>query len=275
MHPVLFRLGSLTIHTYGTLLACGILLGLWLAQRRARAAGLNPDDVWNVGVYMVLAALAGAKVWLVLAFWDFYRANPGEIFSLGTLQAGGVWYGGMLTALAVVIFYTRRAKLRLLSLIDVYAAPLSLGHGIGRLGCFSAGCCYGKPTSHAWGIVFHDEYAHQLVGTPLGIPLHPTQLYEASAEFLIFSILLLVGARKHRTGQVFGTYVFLYGVARFTIEFFRGDPGRTLLFGGAVSIMQIVSIGLMALGIWLWTRGAAAETPAPAGATPAPATAAK
>jgi phosphatidylglycerol:prolipoprotein diacylglycerol transferase len=275
MHPVLFRLGSLTVHSYGTLLACGILLGLWLAQRRARPAGLNPDSVWNVGVYMILAALVGAKVWLVLAFWDYYRANPSEIFSLGTLQAGGVWYGGMLTALAVVIFYTRRTKLPLLSLIDVYAAPLSLGHGIGRLGCFSAGCCYGKPTAVAWGVVFHDEYAHQLVGTPLEIRLHPTQLYEAGAEFLIFSTLLFLDARKHRPGQVFGTYVFLYGIARFTIEFFRGDPGRTLLFGGAVSIMQIVSIGLMALGIWLWTRGAASENPAQTAAeTPAKAAAA-
>jgi phosphatidylglycerol---prolipoprotein diacylglyceryl transferase len=274
MHPVLFRLGPLTIHTYGTLLACGILLGLWLAQRRSRSAGLNPDDVWNFGVYMVLAALLGAKVWLIFAFWDYYRANPGEILSVGTLQAGGVWYGGMLTGLAVAVYYTRKKKLSLLSLVDVYAAPISMGHGIGRLGCFSAGCCYGRPSAHAWAVVFHDEYAHQLVGTPLGIPLHPTQLYEAFAELLIFLTLLWVGGRKHRTGQVFGTYAFLYGAARLTIEFFRGDPGRTLLFGGAVSIMQIVSVGLMGLGIWLWTR-AAAEVPAIVAASPAAAAVAK
>ena len=254
MHPVLFRLGSLTVHTYGTLLACGILLGLWLAQKRARAAGLNPDEVWNLGVFMVLAALAGAKLWFLLAFWSYYRANPMEIFSMSTLQAGGVWYGGMLTALAVAIIYTRRKKIKLLPLTDVYAAPLALGHGIGRLGCFSAGCCYGKPTAQAWGVIFHDEYAHQLVGTPLGIPLHPTQLYEAGAEFLIFLILLRLSARSHRSGQIFGAYLVLYGITRFTIEFFRGDPGRTLLLGDAGSIMQLVSIGLMGFGIWLWTR---------------------
>jgi phosphatidylglycerol:prolipoprotein diacylglycerol transferase len=283
MHPVLFRLGPLTIHTYGTLLACGILLGLWLAQRRARAAGLNPDDVWNLGVYMVLAALAGAKLWLLLAFWDYYRTNPADIFSFSTLQAGGVWYGGMLTALAVAVFYTRRKKIALLPLTDVFAAPLALGHGIGRLGCFSAGCCYGKPTTGAWGVIFHDEYAHQLVGTPLGIRLHPTQLYEASAEFLIFLLLLRLSARPHRSGQVFGAYLMLYGLARFTIEFFRGDPGRTMILGDAGSIMQVVSIGLVGLGIWMWTRGASTDsststpagTPATAGVTPVPAAPAK
>lgn len=256
MHPILFRIGGMTVHTYGTLLAVGILLALWLSQRRAPAAGLDPDRVWNLGVYMVLGALGGAKVWLVLADWEFYRANPGEIFSLGTLQAGGVWYGGLLTALVIAIFYTRHNKMKFLPLGDVYAAPLILGHAIGRLGCFSAGCCWGKPTTRPWSIVFHSEYAHQLVGTPLGIHLHPTQLYESAANVVIFFILLRVGARQKFTGQVFGTYLLLYGIARGTIEFFRGDPGRTMLFGNTVSIMQIVSLGLMAAGTWLLLRGA-------------------
>ena len=163
MHPILFQLGPVTIHTYGTLLAIGILLALWLAQRRAPAAGLDSDRVWNLGVYMVLAALAGAKAWLVFADWPYYRQNPGDILSWSTLQAGGVWYGGLLTAAVVLVLYARHAKLPYARLGDVYAAPLALGHGIGRLGCFSAGCCYGKPTTMPWGVVFSSPYAHQLL----------------------------------------------------------------------------------------------------------------
>ena len=254
MHPVLFHLGPFTIHSYGTLLAFGILLALWLAQRRAPAAGLDPDRVWNLGVYMVLAALAGAKVWLILADWEYYRQNPGDIFSWSTLQAGGVWYGGLLTAVVILVAYSYRNKLSYGKLGDVYAAPLALGHAIGRLGCFSAGCCYGKPTSMPWGVVFTSPYAHQLVGTPLGIPLHPTQLYEAIWEAVNVFILFRLGLGKRPSGQVIGAYSFLYGLTRFTVEFFRGDPGRTPIAGGALSLMQVTSVGLMLLGAWLWFR---------------------
>jgi len=254
MFPVLFHLGPLTIHTYGTLLAFGILLALWLAQRRAPAAGLDADRVWNLGVYMVLAALAGAKVWLVFADWPYYQQNPGDIFSWSTLQAGGVWYGGLLTALLVLVLYARHGKLPYAKLGDVYAAPLALGHAIGRLGCFCAGCCYGKPTSMPWGVVFTSPYAHQLVGTPLGIHLHPTQLYESFWEFFNVFLLFRLGLGKRPNGQILGAYAFLYGLTRFTVEFFRGDPGRTLLAGGAFSLMQVVSVCLMLAGAWLWFR---------------------
>jgi phosphatidylglycerol:prolipoprotein diacylglycerol transferase len=272
MHPILFHLGPITIHSYGTLLAFGILLALWWAQRRAPAAGLDSDRVWNLGVYMVLAALMGAKVWLVFADWEYYRQNLGDIFSLSTLQAGGVWYGGLVTAATVLVLYAWRAKLTFAQLGDVYAAPLALGHGIGRLGCFSAGCCYGKPTTMPWAVVFSDPYAHQLVGTPLGVHLHPTQLYEAVTEFINVFILVKLGLGKRPPGQVFGAYVFLYGLSRGTIEFFRGDPGRTPLGGGTFSLMQLVSVGLMLFGAWLWFRprlGGPAARPAPTRSGPA------
>jgi phosphatidylglycerol:prolipoprotein diacylglycerol transferase len=272
MHPVLFQLGPVTIHTYGTLLAFGILLALWLAQRRAPAAGLDSDRVWNLGVYMVLAALAGAKVWLVFADWAYYRQNLGEIFSWSTIQAGGVWYGGLLTAAVVLVVYARHAKLPYARLGDVYAAPLALGHGIGRLGCFSAGCCYGKPTTMPWGVVFSSPYAHQLVGTPLGIHLHPTQLYEAFAEFINVFILVRLGVGKRAPGQVIGAYAFLYGLTRGTVEFFRGDPGRTPLGNGEFSLMQVASVALMLLGAWLWFRPRFGVTRS-APSSPGPATA--
>ena len=257
MHPVLYRIGSVTIYTYGVLVAAGVLSGLWLARRRAPAAGLDPERVWNLGVYMTLAALAGAKLWLVAFYWDYYIANPREIFTLSTLQSGGVWYGGLLTAIGVAVLYGRWAKLRFLPLADVYVAPLALGHSLGRLGCFAAGCCWGKPTAVPWAVTFTNTYAAQFVGVPLGVPLHPTQLYEAAAEFTIFLILMHLGQRQRFTGQLFASYAMLYGGARGAIELVRGDPGRTMLFGGAFSFMQVVSIALIILGAWLWWRGKA------------------
>lgn len=264
MHPVLFRLGPLTIHTYGVLIATGILLALWFSRKRAPKYALDPERVWNVGIYMVLAALVGAKIWYVAESWSFYAQNPREIFSLATLQAAGVWYGGVLSALLVAVLYVRRYGLPLLPLLDTYAIPLSLGHAIGRLGCFSAGCCWGKPTTLPWGVTFTELYTGQTIGTPLDVPLHPTQLYESSAEFIILGLLLWLNRRQRFSGQIFGTYVALYGIARFTIEFFRGDPGRTMLWGGQFSLMQVVSLLMVLLGAWIWIkRPAAPATPKP------------
>lgn len=261
MYPVLLRLGPLTLHTYGLLLATGVLLGLWLAWRQAEQRAIDPRRVWDLGVYMVLAAVIGAKLWLVVVEWDYYLEHPREIFGLGTLLSGGVFYGGILGAVAVALPYARRAHLNFLTLGDVYAAPLALGHAIGRLGCFAAGCCYGKPTQLPWGVRFTDPYARELVGTPLGLPLHPTQLYESAAEFLIFVLLLLRARRQRFTGELFASYMVLYGAARGTIEFFRGDPGRTVFAGGAFSMMQVASVALVLLGGWLLVRGwAAART---------------
>jgi len=255
MHPVLFHAGPFTLHTYGLLVSTGVLFGLWLARTQAESAGLDPDRVWNLGIYMVLAALVGAKLWLVLADWGYYADHPREIFSFSTLLSGGTYYGGFLSAALVAALYARHFHLKFLPLADVYVAPLALGHAIGRLGCLSAGCCYGQPKSLPWGVVFKDSYAHFLVGTPLRIRLHPTQLYEAATEFLIFAYLLYLRRRQHFTGELFAVYALLYGITRGTIEFFRGDPDRTLLAGGAFSLMQVVSVALILLGAWLLVRG--------------------
>ncbi len=254
MHPVLFHVGRLTLHTYGLLVAGGVLFGLWLARRQAEREGLNLDRVWNLGIYMVLAALVGSKLWLVFADWGYYVAHPGEILSFSTLLSGGIYYGGFLAAVVVALLYARHSRMRFLALADVYAAPLALGHAVGRLGCFAVGCCYGKPTTLPWGVTFTNPYAHELVGTPLGIPLHPTQLYEAAAEFLIFVFLFFLGRRQRFTGQLFASYAVLYGLARGTVEFFRGDPDRTLLAGSDFSLMQVVSLALIVIGIFLMTR---------------------
>ncbi|MGC1128802.1 MAG: prolipoprotein diacylglyceryl transferase [Candidatus Acidiferrales bacterium] len=278
MHPILFHYGAVTIYSYGVLVATGVLLGLWYARRQAPRAGLDPERIWNLGIYMVLTALIVAKVWLVLSSWDFYMANPREIFSLNTFQSGGTFYGGFVGALALVAAYTYVQRMSIVAVLDTFAAGLPLGHAIGRLGCFAAGCCYGKPTTAAWGVTFKNPAAAQLAGTPLGVKLHPTELYEAAAEFLNFLILVWLGKRQTFRGQMMATYFILYGVERGLIEFVRGDPGRTMLWNGSVSLMQLVSVALVVIGAIVWWRGLRGQAPGMpatniAGARRAPATA--
>ncbi len=177
------------------------------------------------------------------------------------VQSGGTFFGGVIGAILLAAGYTWYAKMPILPLLDTYAAALPLGHAIGRLGCFMAGCCYGKPTWLPWGIKFTNPIAEQLVGTPIGVALHPTQLYEAAAEIANFIFLIWLGKRQRFAGQIAGTYLVLYGIERGLIEIVRGDPDRTLLLHGAVSLMQIVSLGFVLVGSFLWWRGMRGELP--------------
>ncbi len=255
MHPVLLQLGDITVYTYGVVVATGAILGLLFARRQASRAGLPPRRIWNLGVYMIFGALIVSKLWLIFSEWKYFAANPSDIFSLAMFQSAGTFYGGLLGAILTIFLYTRFHKLPLLPVLDISAAALPLTHGIGRLGCFAAGCCFGKPTGLPWGVTFSDDLAAQLSGTPLHTALHPTQLYEAAAEFLNFLLLAWLGARLRFAGQILGTYFILYGTERGVIEFFRGDPGRTMMFHDTVSLMQVVSAALVLAGLVLWWRG--------------------
>jgi len=262
MHPILFYVGSVPIYTYGVLVAVGFVVALCYGRWQAVRAGLNPDLIWNYGIYGILIALVCSKLWLIASDWQYYAANPGQIFSVATLQSAGTFYGGVVGGIAWTIAYTRLTRMPLLAVLDIAAAPVALGHAIGRVGCFVAGCCYGKPTSLPWAVTFTNPVAARIAGTPLNISLHPTQLYEAAAEFLNFLLLVWLGTRQKFTGQLIGAFFVLYGVERGTIEFFRGDPGRTLMFHDSVSLMQIVSVGLIVTGALLWRRGLKHSAPA-------------
>jgi phosphatidylglycerol:prolipoprotein diacylglycerol transferase len=269
MHPVLFHFGSITVYTYGVLIATGVVLSLLYVRRQAPRAGLDPEKMWNMCIYAILMALLLAKVWLVFGDWNYYLAHPREILSVATFQSGGTFYGGVIGAILTMVLYAHFQKMPLLSVLDTSAAALPLGHAIGRLGCFAAGCCYGKPTTVPWGVTFTNPTATQIAGTPLDVHLHPTQLYESGAEFLNFAILVWLGKRQRFKGQLLGTYFLLYGAERGTIEFFRGDPGRTMLFHNSVSLMQLVSVALILTGSFLWYRGLRGASPIQPTAAPA------
>jgi len=260
MHPILGAVptpwGEVTIYSYGVLVAIGVLLALFYARHFGRQTGIDPDRVWNLGIYMVLAALILAEVWIVVVEGDYYWQHPREIFARGTLQSGGTFYGGLIGAIIVLVLYRYFQRIPFLPYADAYAAGLPLGHAIGRLGCFAAGCCYGKPTWLPWGVTFTSPAAASLVGTPLNIPLHPTQLYESFAEFVNFVILIFLARKQRFKGEIFAAFLMLYGFERGLIEFVRGDPDRSLFLRGRFSLMQVVSVGLILLGAWVWRRGA-------------------
>ncbi len=229
MHPRLLELpwtiphfGTITIYTYGVLLAAAYLLGLQLALKRAKSRHLDSTRVMDLGIYIIISALVGAKLLLLVTDFQTFKSNPGELLNL--LREGGVFYGGLIVAVVVALWYIRRVGLPLWTTCDVFAPGIALGHVVGRFGCFFAGCCFGKPTTVPWAITFTDPFAAANVGTPLNVPLHPTQLYEAGAEFLILIVLLVTekSGRKF-AGRTFWLYMLLYAISRYVIEFYRGD----------------------------------------------------
>ncbi|MCX7895359.1 MAG: prolipoprotein diacylglyceryl transferase [Thermoanaerobaculum sp.] len=263
MHPFLVDLGFFALPTYGVFLALGLVAGLWTARSRAKRAGLPPDKVVDLGVWVVFAGLLGGKLLLVVA-------EPGYLTSLqgwvSLLRAGGVFYGGLLGALAAAALLVRRWRLPFWPLADTVAPSIALGHAFGRLGCFFAGCCYGASCSAPWAVVFSHPKAAEISGTPLGIPLHPTQLYEAGFNLLNYLFLAWLFRRqvpRRLVGQVLGFYLANYGVARFVIEFFRGDADRGFLFGGLLSTSQGIAAVLVPVGVFLILRGTRRARPAP------------
>src|SRR5204862_5319417 len=265
MYPKLLELrsipivGQITLYTYGVLLAAAYLLGLKLASGRANHRGLESNRVLDLGIYIIISALVGAKLLLLVTDFNTFRADPRELFTL--LRSGGVFYGGLIVAVSVALVYISRVGLPLWTTCDVFAPGIALGHVVGRFGCLFAGCCYGKPTTLPWGITFTDTFAATNVGTPLGVPLHPTQLYEAGAELLILGILLRT-ERKGRpfAGRTFWLYMLLYAISRFIIEFYRGDDRGTV---GMFSTAQFISIVLAPLAIVMLVYLSRVVTPEP------------
>ncbi len=254
MHPRLVDLGPFTIYSYGVLLAAAFLLGLKLATSRARRLGLNPGRILDLGIYIIVAAIVGGKLLLLVTDFSSFRANPLDFLSLA--RSGGVFYGGLILAVLVAFWYMRRHALPLWPTFDVFAPGIALGHAIGRVGCLMAGCCWGRPTTLPWGITFTDPFTGSYVGTPLGEALHPTQIYEALAETAILFFLLWLERRgRNFPGRTFWSYILLYGLTRYAIEFFRGDPrGAVWVF----STSQFISVLLVPLSVvmlaWLSNR---------------------
>jgi len=251
VHPKLFTFPGFDIfgrhlepvlHSYGVLLAIAFVAGLVVASWQAKRSGLDSARIADMAVYVLIAGLVGAKLLLVIVEWKYYVANPGQITSI--LQSGGVFYGGLLGAIPVALWYARKQALPGWQTADILAPGVAIGQAIGRLGCFCAGCCYGRPASVPWAVTFTDPYAFKQVGTPLDIALHPTQLYESAATLVIFGLLVWMAPRKKFYGQITLAYVMLYAAARFAIEFYRGDSVRGSVFFPWLSTSQFIAAAM-------------------------------
>ncbi|HVO98260.1 MAG TPA: prolipoprotein diacylglyceryl transferase [Bryobacteraceae bacterium] len=242
MFPKLITIGSFYLPTYGVLVALGFLAGLSITVKLARKSGLDAEKVTNLAVYVALAGLIGAKLLMIAFDWPDI-----QIFSLATLQAAGVFQGGLILALITAVFYIRHSKLPALPVFDAFAPGIAIGHAIGRLGCFAAGCCWGKECHLPWAVTFKNPDANSLTGVPLGVPLHPAQLYESATEALLFAFLYWRYGKPHNPGQIIGLYLLLSSIIRFLIEFERFHE-QALPFGLPLSITQWIAIGLAILG---------------------------
>ncbi len=245
MFPILLKIGPLTIRTYGLLLAAGFALGIAVAAARAVRRGIDPEAVLDVGFYSILSGIVGARILYVIQFPGYYLAEPLRIFKIW--EGGLIFYGGLILAVAVIALYLHARKIPKMAFGDLVAPSLALGQGIGRLGCFSAGCCYGAASGVPWAVIFKDPFSL----APLRIPLHPAQLYFAAADLAMFLVLLLIDRRKRFDGQVFTSYLILYAVVRFLLEFSRGDDRGSFL-GTPLSSAQGIGVIVFVAGVVWW-----------------------
>jgi len=242
MYPVLLRFGPLTIHTYGFLLAIGFLIGMGVALMQAKKEGIPSDKILDLGFYILLAAIIGSRLFFILINLGHYIQNPLDVFKIW--EGGLVFYGGVILAVPTVIWYVKKNSLDIWNTADIFSPSIAVGHAFGRLGCFAAGCCYGKTAeSLPWGVIFTDPECL----APTNILLHPTQLYESAGEFINFLLLIAIRKNKAFNGQIFMTYLLLYSVLRFIIEIFRGDAARGFLIPG-ISVSQGISILMFLVG---------------------------
>jgi len=248
MHPVLFQIGLFTAYSYGFMIALGAILGIFLSEYRAKRRGMDGELIFNACLYGLLAGLLGAKLTYVISHFADLFTDPMSVLGLD----GFTVYGGVILGVLVGVWYLKKHNAAAPEILDLVIPQVALAQGFGRIGCFLAGCCYGKPTDSALGVVFPAEAV-----APSGVSLWPTQLFSSIGNFLIFGILLLIGYLAAKKGKalkpftITGCYLCLYGVGRFLVEFFRADP-RRMLFG--LSSNQYVSFLFLALGLYLILR---------------------
>jgi phosphatidylglycerol:prolipoprotein diacylglycerol transferase len=255
LHKIAFHIGDLTIYWYGVLVALGFMVGLWTASRRAPQQGIASEKIADLGVWLIVGALVGARLFYVVGYWkeDFADKPWWEVLMIR--HGGLVFFGGLAGSSLACWLYARFRGLPLWRVADVLAPSIALGHAFGRLGCLMNGCCHGSPCALPWAIHYPDEAG--IIGG-----VHPTQVYEALLNLLLYAFLAwFLRSRKQFDGQVFALYLLLYGVLRFGVECFRGDY-QVRHLGGWATPAQIIGILVILAGGLLWYQRRLASAPA-------------
>ena len=252
MHPVFLHIGPFELASYGVMTALGYAVASYYLLRHL-PKNIDKDTFWNLIFIIFMGALVGAKLLFILVTWPQLNGTMWEkmTYFAQNFRYGFVFYGGLIVAVAALIIYMKKKNLPLLPTSDFIVTGLPLGHAFGRVGCFLAGCCHGKPTALPWGVIFSDP--HAMVSPDLiGVPVHPVQLYEAVGNLLIFFLLHKLYNRPHKNGMILVAYIACYGTLRFVLEFFRGDFRGTYIFG--LSPAQLITLLLALTAGIIWWR---------------------
>lgn len=250
MHPELFSIGNFTIHTYGFMIMLGASLGFfYMTYAAKKELGIERDKIQNLAILIIIGAFVGGKLF-------FFMENPSYYFESfenmkRNFRTGFVFYGSLLFAVPITVWFFKKEKWPLWAMMDRLAIAACIIHAFGRMGCFFAGCCHGTPTDMPWGVTFSHAVSQ---AEPLNTPLHPTQLY---SSFMILSILAVLWMMKRHNrfeGQLFFVYIILYATGRSIIEIFRGDEARGYVIEGIISHSQFISIIVILVTIWVYSR---------------------
>ncbi|HPQ81434.1 MAG TPA: prolipoprotein diacylglyceryl transferase [bacterium] len=259
MYPVLFKIplfGGITVYSYGVMVALGFVAAILWVTFESRRLGQNPSKAMDLIFAVIVAGIVGSRILHVaIAERGRFSSDPLMIFRIW--EGGLVFYGGLIAALFVAVWFIRRNRMPLLLTMDIFAPAIAIGHAIGRIGCFLAGCCYGRVVDHpAWYSVVFPAGTKSFA--PTGVPLYPTQLMESAGEFTIFLVLVFLSRFKRFNGQIITTYLMLYAVLRGVNEIFRGDSERGFLIPDLLSTSQFISIIMFAAGaaiyVWNWRK---------------------
>ena len=251
MHPIAFYFGALPIRWYGVMMALAFLAGLWTATLRAKREKIPGETIADVTLWLMAGGIIGARFVYVTTYWrEQFASQPiSEIFKI--YHGGLVYYGGFIGATVAAIIYVRWKKMAFWKIADVLAPSIALGSMFGRIGCLLNGCCYGRPTDLPWAITFTNSKANDLSGTPLGIPLHPTEIYDALLNLVLYIFLAWLFRRKKFDGQVFATYLLCYAVTRSVVECFRGDYNPEFHLHLGLTPAQWISVPIFVAGLAL------------------------
>jgi phosphatidylglycerol:prolipoprotein diacylglycerol transferase len=250
MYPVLFEINlgfiKIPLHSYGFMIAIGFLFSIATIRRLSAKNSMNPDLNADLAFWLLMYGFLGARILFVITRIDYFLQNPLDIIKVW--EGGLVFFGGLISACAYAFYYFWKHKLNVWKMIDVFTPALALAHAFGRIGCLSAGCCYGKPTDVPWAIKLHSDLVDE---TLRGIPLHPTQIYESVSLFILFFGLLYIFKNKKFDGQVGLTYFMLYPIIRSIIEIYRGDTIRGFVIEGILSTSQFISVLVFAGALYV------------------------
>ncbi len=260
MHPILLKIGPITIYTYGFMIAVGFMIGISLASRQAQKEKIDPAIISDLGFYILISAILGSRLFFGIVYWRDFVDNPLRIIRIW--EGGLIFFGGLIAATLTMLYFIRKKGLKLMQTLDILAPSAAIGQGIGRLGCLAAGCCFGKPTNLDWAITFTDPRCL----APIGAALHPTQILASADLFLIFGLLCLVRRFKKFQGQIVASYLVFISIHRFFIEFLRGDDRGTVnMLLANLSTSQFISIILFIIGVvWFFLGNKKKKQPHPA-----------